>query len=612
MKKIIIILTLFIGAIASLCGQSLDHRYYITRSFELTEDSSGTPILKEHYSEQKSFVSERSFSENAVHVYKDFSFSIDAIKLEFNRSNLNIKDFSIWTPQYADVFYNDDTVYTAYLPGRIMKNSKYKLLVDKTYKDVAYMPVLTVPNYNYLGHYITEITVPENYRVEYEIKFTREEYPYELIESEEEGKKIYQIKFDKIDFAPLFYNFQQNEEHAYIIAHIKKNEETINPVTPESFVKWYASITTLEPELSDSTKNPLTEELKVFDNDLDKVKHIYDFVRTNFRYIADMEGTHTIIPRSPSEVLKRFYGDCKERASLVSALASNAGIDVNMALVSSDVKPVFNSTAISKYNHMICAFDYHDSTYLFDPTSRFSQFNILDDHLAGKEILVLDKNNPRVIIPEVSGSENDIEMTINVKAGMEGTADAIITFGNDLTDYLWYIHENSTKNQLENLLSSLVGSSLYKVKTKNFSDFKVENKRFTTNAKFDLEDFFITSDTKKYVPRTIFRLFDRTILTRSDDPYYVLADQPYRMKITLNIDDPAYKPHEDSGSFGDKESVVKFYTNMVDNGDGSTTIEYEVFQDKLYLEGKKKEQFLNFCDYYFSAKKDMFVLRGVK
>ena len=56
-------------------------------------------------------------------------------------------------------------------------------------------------------------------------------------------------------------------------------------------------------------------------SDLEKLQAIYDYVAKNFRYVSLSFGLGRYQPHSASEVLANQYGDCKDKHTLLAALA---------------------------------------------------------------------------------------------------------------------------------------------------------------------------------------------------------------------------------------------------------------------------------------------------
>ena len=87
----------------------------------------------------------------------------------------------------------------------------------------------------------------------------------------------------------------------------------------------------------------------------DKVSAIYDWVLNNTRYVALEFGIHGYQPYRIDEIVKRGFGDCKDKASLLFAMLTHAGIDAHIVLVRTREKGDLArpSPSLALFDHMI-------------------------------------------------------------------------------------------------------------------------------------------------------------------------------------------------------------------------------------------------------------------
>jgi hypothetical protein len=143
----------------------------------------------------------------------------------------------------------------------------------------------------------------------------------------------------------------------------------------------------------------------------DKIDFVLDFVKREIRYAAVERGEGWYVPDSPSTVLARGWGDCKDKALLLVRLFEAAGIDAHAALVDwgpvDALDPVF--PRLSAFNHVIVAVaepSLHgdsDSRWTFlDPTLPASDERVLHPMLEGRYALVL-RDDGRSSLEQVRG-----------------------------------------------------------------------------------------------------------------------------------------------------------------------------------------------------------------
>jgi transglutaminase-like putative cysteine protease len=94
------------------------------------------------------------------------------------------------------------------------------------------------------------------------------------------------------------------------------------------------------------------------------------FVQDEIRYVGVAIGEGSLRPSHPNEVLRRRYGDCKDKTLLLVALARALGVEARPALVSTWAgRRAPELLAMPNvFNHMIVQARVDGETYWFDPT----------------------------------------------------------------------------------------------------------------------------------------------------------------------------------------------------------------------------------------------------
>ena len=68
-------------------------------------------------------------------------------------------------------------------------------------------------------------------------------------------------------------------------------------------------------------------------SDREKVTRIYDWVIRNTRYVGLEFGIHGFKPYRVTQTVRRGFGDCKDKASLIYTMLTIAGVDARIALI---------------------------------------------------------------------------------------------------------------------------------------------------------------------------------------------------------------------------------------------------------------------------------------
>lgn len=128
---------------------------------------------------------------------------------------------------------------------------------------------------------------------------------------------------------------------------------------------------------------------------------VLQFVQEKIRYLGIEIGTSSYQPNPPSLVLKRRFGDCKDKTLLMVALLQELRIEAYPALVNTKLRDSISKwlPSATAFNHVIVHAKLNGKTYWLDPT-RWPQKGTLN-HLYqpdyGKALLI--KTETKHLIP---------------------------------------------------------------------------------------------------------------------------------------------------------------------------------------------------------------------
>ncbi len=156
--------------------------------------------------------------------------------------------------------------------------------------------------------------------------------------------------------------------YLYIIPHINIyiKDYTINNKKVDvlgdidKLYAYYKGFTKNLNQTEDPTLKAIT--LKITENltnDEDKVKSIFYWVKDNIKYIAFENGYEGFIPREASLICERKFGDCKDMASIITAMAKYAKVkNVYIAWIGTrDIPYSYNDLATPAVdNHIIAVY----------------------------------------------------------------------------------------------------------------------------------------------------------------------------------------------------------------------------------------------------------------
>ncbi len=166
----------------------------------------------------------------------------------------------------------------------------------------------------------------------------------------------------------------------------------------DELLMWYATLIReqdrVTKEIEDKTKEILFGAL----TRKEKIKRLYEFVATNIQYAGDERGIWAIKPYPAAEVLKKEWGDCKGKSTLLSTMLRVAGIDSYPVLISAGKasRIVRDVPSLAYFNHMILAVDGGKNKDLIwlDPTVHTCAFGDFPSSDQNRWTVIVNTDSP--------------------------------------------------------------------------------------------------------------------------------------------------------------------------------------------------------------------------
>jgi hypothetical protein len=227
-----------------------------------------------------------------------------------------------------------------------------------------------------------------------------------------------------------------------------------NNGTWKSIGEWFAQLSkdrlTPSPEIAAKAQE-LTAGKSGF---YEKAEAIAGFVQHDVRYVAVEVGIGGYQPHAAADIFRNRYGDCKDKATLTSAMLSTVGIHSALVMVDSERGAVDQSAPSLFGDHMIAAIEIpagysspglhsmvtagNGRRYLiFDPTSDKTPFGQLEYQLQGSTGLLLEgENSGPIELPVLDPTLNTVRRNAAFQLTGDGALKGTVTekrFG-DLAD----------------------------------------------------------------------------------------------------------------------------------------------------------------------------------
>jgi hypothetical protein len=177
----------------------------------------------------------------------------------------------------------------------------------------------------------------------------------------------------------------------------------------------------------------------------DRVDAVASFVQSDIRYVAIEIAIGGMQPHAATDIFRARYGDCKDKATLLSAMLNAVGIRSTWVLVDTERGMISSEAPSLRGNHMIAAIelptDYKpENMYsivtekngkrflIFDPTWEKTPFGHLERELQGSDALLVDGADSQTIrLPILKPEQNRVERKATFQLAADGSLEGTVT-----------------------------------------------------------------------------------------------------------------------------------------------------------------------------------------
>ena len=154
---------------------------------------------------------------------------------------------------------------------------------------------------------------------------------------------------------------------------------------------------------------------------LEAARAINDWVATHITYVAVfLSLDEGYVAHDPEQILANGYGDCKDHVALMQALLTALGIRSEVAVVQWGERYRPLPVPIPwQFNHAIIHLPDYD--LYANPTDPYATFGMLDRHLAGKTVVLVNEAGGHAVLPPSRPEDYRYERTSTLWLGVNGT-----------------------------------------------------------------------------------------------------------------------------------------------------------------------------------------------
>lgn len=370
-----------------------------------------------------------------------------------------------------------------------------------------------------------EIRTEKNINIGYKI-FNDPSNLIQFSKTEKKGKWIY--KWTLKDVRPI--KFEGNSPgFLHIVPHINVyvKDYTVNNKVEvlgktDQLYAYYKGFTQNLNQTEDPALKAIT--LKITENlthDEDKVKSIFYWVKDNIKYIAFENGYEGFIPREASLINERKFGDCKDMASIITAMSKYANVkNVFVSWIGTREIPYsydeLPTPAVD--NHMIALYKKGEDYIFLDATDKETLYGIPTAFIQGKEALYGEGDSFKIIaVPIVQAEKNEIKEQVKLAIENEKlVGSGKIEFnGYNRSRILLRMGDATNKTRFE-MIKGLVlkGNNKFNLKDYTEENIKDRDKPYQINYNFDLGNYLVKVDKEMYVNLFLDKPLEKVIIEK--------------------------------------------------------------------------------------------------
>ncbi len=457
-----------------------------------------------------------------------------------------VTKFDVVDKLSENIFYSDSKEITFTLPS-LIEGCKVVIEYDIEYKDPHLLTRYYFNNIMPVLQSGLKITSTSNIKIKallfntdpYNLKFDT------IIEGNNSTVKISAENLNEYVFELGGPSISFTEPHA--IASIQ--EYSINGVvTPVNdgvtgLYKWYYSLASEAfLDTNDAELKNLVTELKL--NSSDKtilLSKIFEWVGKNIKYIAFEYGYAGFIPRLPSDVMKKRYGDCKDMAVLLYKLCSLSGIRCYPAWIGTNDLPYSYEENPTGYvdNHMIAIAEIDGKYYPLDATAQFLPYTIPSKMIQDKEaLLAIDSEHYTIYkIPQVEASINLIQDSTTIEIindGIRGHTKMILHGYSafDFTSALMYSDKSNRDVMLKSMFQKV--SNKFQIVDSSFT-FSIINDVCIIDFDFLVDGCILSYENRMFINMNLGETFRSRMIDTTDRKTDFFLDNAIQFKACFTL-----------------------------------------------------------------------------
>lgn len=328
--------------------------------------------------------------------------------------------------------------------------------------------------------------------------------------------------------------------------------------------KWYLNLTNGRRDASPQITQQVNSLTASASNPLDKMRKLAYFVQHDIRYVAIELGIGGFQPHAAPEIFTHHYGDCKDKATLLSSMLSQIGVESFYVVINDERGAVNPDTPPSaSFNHAVLAIKLPQGVsdpslvatvqhprlgtlLYFDPTNELIPFGEIPGYLqANYGLLVTPEGGELVELPQQPPGMNSIVRAGTLTLDPDGTLKGEVSetrLGGRASAERWRLR-SVTKDAdrikpIEDLMAASL--SLFRITRATVTNLNVTDQPFGFHYVFEAQAYAKNAGGLLLVRPRVLGIKSSGILeTKESRKFPIEFEEPTRDSDTFDITIPA-------------------------------------------------------------------------
>ena len=276
---------------------------------------------------------------------------------------------------------------------------------------------------------------------------------------------------------------------------------------------WYLNLTSGRRDASPAIKQKVAALTASLPSTLDKMKAIANFVQRDIRYVSIQLGIGGWQPHPAADIFTHRYGDCKDKATLMSSMLHEIGVDsyyVSINTVRGSIRP--EMPAHVGFNHAILAIrlpqDVSDPSLtaimqhptlgrilFFDPTNELTPFGEIGGYLQSNYgLLSAPQGGELVLLPQSATAASSIQrkasFTLSASGTLTGEVEEFRSGDRAAEHRSWMRSMTSDADRIKPIETTLAGSlATFQIVKASVGNAQVYDHTFQYHYSFTAENY---------------------------------------------------------------------------------------------------------------------------